>query len=167
LLSFIGANLPEAAYRGLQEQATRLPADEYNRDATRVRALVASHRDWIQAHRTRIFLMHQCRHLFRTWDLVLCPVLPTVAFPHDDAEMERRVIDIDGRPVPYTLQGVWAGVASVCGLPATALPIGLDASGLPIGVQVLGPYLEDRSTIGFAELAEREFGGFLSPPGYA
>jgi amidase len=166
LLSFIGANLPEAVYRGLQEQVARLPNDENNPGAIRLRALVASHRDWIDAHRTRIFLMHQCRDLFRTWDLVLCPVLPTVAFPHDEAEMERRAIDIDGRSVPYTLQGVWAGLASVCGLPATVLPIGLGSGGLPIGLQVVGPYLEDRSTIGFAELAEREFGGFLPPPGY-
>lgn len=38
---------------------------------------------------------------------------------------------------------------------------------LPIGVQIIGPYLEDRTTIDFAALAEREFGGFLAPPGYA
>jgi amidase len=31
----------------------------------------------------------------------------------------------------------------------------------------MGPYLEDRSTIGFAALAEQEFGGFKPPPGYA
>jgi Asp-tRNA(Asn)/Glu-tRNA(Gln) amidotransferase A subunit family amidase len=40
-------------------------------------------------------------------------------------------------------------------------------SGLPIGVQIIGPYLEDRTTITFAELLELEFGGFTPPPGYA
>jgi amidase len=34
-------------------------------------------------------------------------------------------------------------------------------------VQIVGPYLEDRTTIAFAELTEREFGGFAPPPGYA
>jgi len=39
-------------------------------------------------------------------------------------------------------------------------------TGLPIGVQIVGPHLEDRTTIAFAGLVEREFGGFVPPPGY-
>jgi amidase len=39
----------------------------------------------------------------------------------------------------------------------------MSASGLPIGLQIIGPYLEDRTTIAFAELVEREFGGFVPP----
>jgi amidase len=31
-------------------------------------------------------------------------------------------------------------------------------------MQIIGPYLEDRTTIAFAELLEREFGGFVPPP---
>jgi len=34
---------------------------------------------------------------------------------------------------------------------------------LPIGVQIIGPYLEDRTTMNFAQLMEREFGGFVPP----
>jgi len=37
-------------------------------------------------------------------------------------------------------------------------------SGLPIGVQIIGPYLEDATTIAFADLLEREFSGFRPPP---
>ena len=59
---------------------------------------------------------------------------------------------------------VWPGVATVAGLPATAAPIEISASGLPIGVQIVGPWLEDRTTIKFAALLEREFGGFVPPP---
>ena len=44
------------------------------------------------------------------------------------------------------------------------MPIGKSPEGLPIGVQIIGGYLEDRSTIAFAELIEREFGGFTPPP---
>jgi amidase len=46
------------------------------------------------------------------------------------------------------------------------MPIGRSAEGLPIGMQIVGPYLEDRTTIAFAELVEREFGGFVAPPGF-
>jgi len=31
-------------------------------------------------------------------------------------------------------------------------------------MECLGPYLEDRTTIAFAELLEREFGGFVPAP---
>jgi amidase len=47
------------------------------------------------------------------------------------------------------------------------IPIDHSPTGLPIGVQIVGPYLEDRTPIAFAELLEREFGGFVPPPGYA
>jgi len=62
---------------------------------------------------------------------------------------------------------VWPELATTPGLPATVAPIDRSQSGLPIGVQIIGPYLEDRTTIAFAGLIEREFGGFAPPPGYA
>jgi amidase len=49
-------------------------------------------------------------------------------------------------------------------LPATVAPIGRTDTGLPICVQIIGGYLEDRTTIAFAGLIEREFGGFVLPP---
>ena len=125
-----------------------------------------THRDWIAADRVRIGIAHQWRQLFREWDVVLCPVLPTTAIAHDHAPMEQRHIDIDGQVIPYQTQAMWSSVAAVGGLPATAMPIGLSSNGLPIGMQIIGPYLEDRTTIQFAELAEREFGGFVAPPGW-
>ena len=41
------------------------------------------------------------------------------------------------------------------------------AGGLPVGVQILGPFLEDRTPLKLAELIEREFGGFVPPPLFA
>ncbi|HEY6618492.1 MAG TPA: amidase [Steroidobacteraceae bacterium] len=166
LMAPIGAGLPQAAYAGLQQRVAQLPAGDSSREFLRARALVASHRDWLTADRVRASLTHQWNQLFRTWDLVLCPVLPTTAFAHDSAEMDQRRVDIDGRAVPFGAQVAWAALASVSGLPATVMPIGVGSSGLPIGIQIVGAYLEDRSTMAFADLAEREFGGFVPPPGY-
>jgi amidase len=52
------------------------------------------------------------------------------------------------------------------GHPGTPHRLGrrLTEDGLPISVQIIGPYLNDRTTIAFAELVEREFGGFVRPP---
>jgi len=166
MLPIIGADLPPATYNAIGQQVARLPKGDGNRETMRLRAMVATHRDWIQVHRRRIGLSHRWREFFRTWDLVLCPILPTVAFVHDQRKMQERRLDVDGHSMAYSSLALWASVATACGLPATAMPICLGTSGLPIGIQIIGPYLEDRSTIGFAELAEREYGGFTPPPGY-
>ncbi len=92
--------------------------------------------------------------------------MPTPAFPHDHTpDFIARCLDVDGKPFPYlaTMLG-WPGIAALPDLPATAVPVELTESGLPIGVQIVGPHLEDRTTLAFAELTEREFGGFVPPP---
>ena len=95
--------------------------------------------------------------------------MPTLAFAHDHSSpIESRRIRVDGKSYPYLdAQPIWAEIATTPALPATVAPIDRSDSGLPIGVQIVGPYLEDRTTIAFAELLEREFGGFTPPPGYA
>jgi amidase len=132
----------------------------------RLRGSVMSHGEWIKTDRIRVGIAHQWRRFFREWDVLLCPVMPTPAFSHDHSEMNARRISIDGTEVPYGDQSMWLGMATLTGLPSTAMPIGRSDEGLPIGMQIIGPYLEDRTTIAFAELVEREFGGFVAPPGF-
>jgi amidase len=71
---------------------------------------------------------------------------------------------VDGKKIPYYDQIAWSTVATLTGLPATIAPISHDENGLPIGVQIIGGYLNDRTTIAFAGLVERELGGFTPPP---
>jgi amidase len=167
LMSLIAANFPDDAYQGLQASVAALRSDDLSPSAIRLRANVMTHRDWIRTDRMRTFLAHQWRQFFRDWDVILCPVLPTPAFPHDHREMSARRITIDGKEFPYADQNVWSGLATLTGLPATAMPIGRSDDNLPIGMQIIGPYLEDRTTIAFAQQAEREFGGFIAPPAFA
>lgn len=167
LMSFFGADLPESEYRGLQHAAAQLPPSDLGADAAQLRGLVLSHREWVQADRVRAGLSNQWRQLFREWDVVLCPVWATPAFAHNHSEMQGRRIRVDGVEVAYAVQSLWITLASLAGLPATAMPIGLGESGLPIGAQIIGPYLEDRTTLAFADVAEREFGGFMAPPAFA
>jgi amidase len=119
--------------------------------------------EWVAATIARRRLVGQWRTFFRDWDLVLCPVMSNLAFPHDHSERQSRKIEIDGNTFTYSLNFAWPSLASVADLPATVIPIGQSRTGLPIGLQIIGPYSEDRTTIAFAGLLEREFGGFIKP----
>jgi amidase len=159
------ADLPEDRYRQIEASVAELPRDDDSLAAVRARAAVQSHRDWIRADRTRGRIQGQWRALFRDWDVVLCPPMPTPAFPHDRSpDVAARRIDIDGQECPYQDQIAWPGIATVAGLPATTVPVERSAAGLPVGVQIVGPYLEDRTTLAFGALLEQELGGFVPPP---
>jgi amidase len=168
LLPVFSASWPIEQYDQVKAAAATLPPDDNTLTAERLRGAVLSHRDWLAADAVRAGLRERWRKLFLEWDVVICPTMPTPPYPHDHSMPDyARKIDIDGKEYPYQDQLVWAGVATAPGLPATAAPIDRSDTGLPIGVQIVGPYLEDRTTIAFAELIEREFGGFVPPPGYA
>jgi amidase len=135
--------------------------------AYELRGVTASLPEWIRATSERDFLRARWQTLFQDIDVLLCPPMPTVAFPQDQSEpREDRTIDIDGKKVPYDDQVAWCAIATPVGLPATVTPIGHDEHGLPIGVQIVGGFLDDKTTLRFAELIEREFGGFVPPPNY-
>lgn len=106
------------------------------------------------------------REFFRDWDVVVCPTALDAAFPHQTGSQRDRVLIVDGREVPYNLNIVYPMWAIFPGQPATAFPAGFNAAGLPLGLQAIGPYLEDRTTIRFAQLLEREWRGFEAPPGW-
>jgi amidase len=109
----------------------------------------------------------QWETVFRDIDVLLSPVCNVNAFPHDDAFFYDRVLTIDGAPYPYYRLSAIPSLASLAGLPVTVFPTGRRAaSGAPIGLQVMGAFLEDRTTIQFARLLEAQFGGFVPPPGF-
>jgi amidase len=165
LMAFLAAGFPPETYAGVQAAAAALPAGATSLAAERLRGMVQSHRDWLMDEAARGRLRAQWRELFKTYDAVICPIMPTPAYPHDhSAEQEKRRIRIDGEDHAYPDQLTWPGIATLPGLPSTAIPTGFSPDGLPVGVQIVGPWLEDRTTLKLAELIEQEFGGFKPPP---
>jgi len=167
LMSFLAIAFQPEIYAGALAAAPNLPKDDLSLQAERLRGIALSHRDWVMAESARGQLRAQWRELFKNFDAVICPVMPTPAFPHDHSpEQEKRRINIDGKEYVYSDQMAWPGIANLPGLPATAIPTGLSPEGLPLGVQIVGPWLEDRTPLRLAELIEREFGGFVPPPAF-
>ncbi|MFD9902852.1 amidase [Streptomyces sp. NPDC059063] len=158
------ARLPVEAYEQLRTRAAALSADDRSLAAARLRSTVLSHRDWFEANSRRELHRRGWRQLFAEFDAVVCPITPTPAFPHDhNSDLLQRRIDIDGVAYPYLDQLVWAGLATMPGLPATAVPAGRSPEGLPVGVQLIGPMFEDRTPLRLAELLEQRVGGFQPP----
>jgi amidase len=115
--------------------------------------------DWIRLIATRDGYRVQWRAFFDEFDAVLCPPSGSSAFAHEEGQdWEARQLLIDGKATPYGAQGAWSTMASMAGLPATVAPMARDAEGLPMGVQIIGPFLEDRSTIALARLIHEAFG---------
>lgn len=163
LAAFVSADLPPEVRERVEAAAKALPPDDQSLSACGLRGLTVNHQEWIHKSRIRAGLRARWQALFQEVDVMLCPPMPTVAFPHDHSPQFARQLDVDGKKVPYNDQSVWAGLATLNGFPATTVPIGHSAEGLPIGMQVVGGYLDDHSTLAFASLFEREFGGFTAP----
>jgi len=132
LSAFYSADIPSETRERLEAAAKTLSPDDPSYSAASVRGLLISHPDWIRQSRVRNGLRARWLALFQDVDVLLCPPMPTVAFPQDHSPQFARKLDIDGNQVPYNDQSVWAGIALLNGLPATTMPIGKSDQGLPI-----------------------------------
>lgn len=163
----------------LNSLSTRgLPADVRERSILRLReagddislakarGMEATVSDYILWHEERERYREAFRSFFRDWDLLLTPVTVRPAFRHNTDRWLDRRLDVNGESVLYDLLSAHPSLATFAGQPATSFPAGRSPEGLPLGLQAIGPYLEDRTTIRFAELIGQEFGGYMRPPGF-
>jgi len=121
--------------------------------------------EWLIAEQNKI--QATWASFFEQYDVLLTPVSPTVAIPHDHkGTIMTRTMKINGKDKPMLNNMAWTRVAIVSGLPATVAPIGLGNSGLPVGIQIIGARFEDRTTIDFAKGLSDLIGGFKAPPAY-
>jgi amidase len=131
---------------------------------------VEPHSRWLAATRARFRTRATWQRYFETHDVFLMPAGLSAAYPHDHSgtslDNTRTIPTPEGRR-PYLEFINWQVPASLTGLPSTVAPVGRTAGGLPVGIQIMGPFLEDGTTIRFAELLKDVAGGFAPPPGFA
>ena len=131
-----------------------------------LRRQLASYRDYALANEERTKSRWAWHEFFKSWDVMLMPVMPTPAFEHDHRPAYERTLQVDNETRSYFDGVFWSGHAINNYLPATVVPTGAVGAGLPIGIQVVGPEYGDLKTIGFARLLEAAGFGFVAPPGY-
>jgi amidase len=125
------------------------------------------HRQWLSHNEGRLQLRRRCEVFFEDHDILLLPVMPCVAIAHDHSEpIAARVVSTQRGPRPYWEINRWMAPAGVCFLPATVIPVAVTPAGMPVGVQIVGPYLHDRTTLAFAAAAEALVGPCPTPPSF-
>jgi len=124
-----------------------------------------SHREWLFMHRERARLRAAWADLFLQFDVVLCPVTLVPAFEHLQAgDWRSRVVTINGRERSYIDLEGWPAIVGAAYLPSTAAPVGRTSGGLPVGMQVVAPFLHDRTAIAVAGWLAQGVGGYTPPP---
>jgi amidase len=124
------------------------------------------HRAWLAANERREQVRARVGDFFREVDALLMPVAVVPAIPHDHSEpFLARTISVAGGSRSYLDIFGWVGLATVAYLPATVVPVGRTTRGLPVGLQIVGPYLEDRTTLAVGRCITQLLGGFSPPPG--
>ncbi|MEI6438714.1 MAG: amidase family protein [Alphaproteobacteria bacterium] len=132
--------------------------------AGQVLSYTATHLEWLEADEARAGLGDQVASTFERYDVLLAPVTPVAAFPHDHGPFNSRVLSLTGgETIPYASMLDWISLATVCRLPSTCVPAGLTATGLPVGIQIIGPAGGDARTLAVAA-ALAEIRSFMPPP---
>ncbi len=102
-----------------------------------------------KAQRVRSKIVHEMRQIFNSYDAIIGPTTPGVAFK----------IGQLSSPLEYYLQDIYTIPANLAGLPAVSLPMG-KINGLPIGLQIMSNRFEDEKLLRIArnyEVARGEF----------
>jgi amidase len=133
--------------------------------AMRARASTIGHRDWLALTERREHNRANWAQFFEGFDVLLAPVafVPAFAHIHEGNVYSRRFM-VDGRERDYADLLAWTTQFGYVYLPSTVVPVGWTDDGLPVGIQVVGPYLGDRSTLAFAKFLETLLGGYRVPP---
>lgn len=155
------------ALRGPAKIALALGASPLS-PAQAILAASARHREWLSADGARRRMRQAAEQIIGRYDVVLAPVAPVTAFKHDHRPLpQRRLMLSDGRKVEYTQPLNWNALATVCGLPATAIPVSTSPSGLPVGAQLISVGGSDHRLLRIAQAIEAEIGGFVAPPSFS
>jgi amidase len=165
LYPIIMTDLPASQRRTMT--LLRGPAKWFGGEARWARLALAStltHNEWLKANERRAQFGRTMRRVFERYDVLIAPISPVAAFPHDHKPFAKRTLRCsDGRKIAYDCMLNWIALATTCGLPATAVPVGLTAEGMPVGVQIIGPRGGDSKTLAVAQAIEAELGGFRAP----
>jgi amidase len=159
--------LSDEMFQTLLARAEAAAADDTTPPVRWARNITQRVREYRLAEEQRLRFKAAWADFFRNHDVLLCPVTPTPAFPHDHTpDVDARTIVVNGATRSYGDQFSWLQAIGVVHLPVVGAPVGLTSAGLPVGIQIVAPHLEDRTAIDVARHIADVVGGFQAPPGF-
>lgn len=163
----VAARMPDKVKARWEKLKAEGDAADKSHAMLQARGGTLSYGDWMMWNEKREQLRAKWAAFFTRYDVMLAPVLMRPAFAHDHStNWHERKLTVNGKERPYMDVLIWAGPAVLCYLPASVAPVGLTGDGLPVGIQIIGPYLEDYTTIAVAGMIEQALGGFIPPKGF-
>lgn len=99
-----------------------------------------------KAQQVRRLVKEDFDKAFKSFDIVLCPTAPSVAF-----EFGSKTAD----PLQMYLSDIATIPANLAGIPGISIPCGFGKAGLPIGLQLLAPTLADATLLNAAYAFEK------------
>jgi aspartyl-tRNA(Asn)/glutamyl-tRNA(Gln) amidotransferase subunit A len=101
-----------------------------------------------QAQKVRTVIAEEHAAAFRSFDLLVSPTSPTVAF---------RIGEKAENPLAMYLSDLLTIPSNIAGLPGLSIPCGL-SDGLPVGLQLIGPQFSENLLFRAGHALERAIG---------
>ncbi len=96
---------------------------------------------YLQAQKVRRLVADDFRAAFKTCDVIMGPVAPSVAFP-----LGSKTTDA----VQMYLEDLYTISVNLAGLPGMSIPCGFGADALPVGLQIIGPWFDEARMLNVA-----------------
>jgi aspartyl-tRNA(Asn)/glutamyl-tRNA(Gln) amidotransferase subunit A len=106
-----------------------------------------------KAQKVRTMIRREHDEVFRSFDVIVSPTSPTVAFP-----LGEKV----GNPLAMYLNDLLTIPSCMAGLPGLSIPCGL-SEGLPVGLQLIGPQFAENTLFRTGHALERALGFDVVP----
>ena len=98
-----------------------------------------------KAMQVRTLVKDAYNKLFKQFDIILSPVVPTTALKLGE----------NTDPMKMNMGSILNVPANLAGLPAAALPCGFDSQGLPVGIQLIGSAFSEGKLVNSARIYQR------------
>ena len=151
----------------LISMATEISDSESENSAASGGGRGLDHRAWDVLHRRRGEMRQRWAEFFTDVDVLLCPVTVVPPFRHvhstEGSNWAYSTL-VDHGDRHYSDLIGWSALIGSAYLPVTVPPIGRTSDGLPVGIQVVAPYLHDRTSLAFARCVTDVLGGYEPPP---
>ena len=94
-----------------------------------------------KAQKVRRLITEQTKEIFQSFDFIIMPVTPTVAW---------KIGDKSDDPVAAYLADIYTVQANMTGTPAIAIPLGKNKENMPFGIQLMSSRDNEANLLSFA-----------------